>query len=249
MTSAPASVIKLTWEPEVESQIRQQIQEKMDTPMTPDEERRRMEQPYMVAVVGIPGSGKSTSCSILTGLLRDVGCLLMPFDGYHYHRDTLKTFEDADDRLYRRGAPDTFDADALADDLRRIRYGSHHEQPTVTVPGFDHATADPEPDAHTFERAAHRVVVCEGLYLLHDDDGWEGMSDLFDLTIVVQADVDVCIDRLKKRNTCIPGYTAEEIAIRCDAVDRVNANTVMDSRWRADIVVESAAAAFVPVTN
>lgn len=266
----PASVIRLTWETDVEQHIRQAVQERVDRPHvaepgTIDEAK----QPFMVGIVGIPGSGKSTSCSILTGLLRDVGCLLMPFDGYHYPVNTLKSKSNADDLLYRRGAPDTFDVDGLRRDLHTMRYGHLLDQndvdgydkastltgkgkyDIVMVPGFDHAAGDPEPDAHEFDRSQHRVVVCEGLYLLHDDENdpdpdragsWASLKSLFDLTIFVNANVDTCIDRLKSRNKCIPGYTPEEIDIRCDAVDRVNAMTVMGSRNRADLVVESAAA-------
>lgn len=57
----------------------------------------------------------------------------------------------------------------------------------------------------------------------------------------MNADVDVCIERVKIRNQCIPGYTPEEIAERCEKVDRVNAMTVMRSKARADVIVDSLA--------
>ena len=232
---APVSEIKLTWEPAVAEQIRKIILEKHARP-EPADEFTASNEPYMVAVIGIPGSGKSTSSSILTGQLADVGCLIMPFDGYHYPIETLKTFEDPDDAIYRRGAPDTFDVKALKNDLKSMRFG---DRKVVKVPGFDHAAGDPEPDAHTFDRDEHHVIITEGLYLLHDEDGWEEVKDYFDMTIFVNADVDVCVDRLKERNRCIPGYTPEEIDLRCDVVDRVNAETVNKSRARASLVVES----------
>ena len=78
-----------------------------------------------------------------------------------------------------------------------------------------------------------------GLYLLHDEDGWETTKDLFDYSIFVDADVDMCIERVKIRNKCIPGYTEEEIEERCEIVDRVNAMTVDRSKKRADFVVQS----------
>ena len=40
---------------------------------------------------------------------------------------------------------------------------------------------------------------------------------LFDLRIFLSADLDVCMAALKERNKCIPGYTEEEIEVRCDA--------------------------------
>jgi pantothenate kinase len=234
---APVSVIKLTWEAAVAEQIRQAVLEKYARP-EPTDECTASNEPYMVAVVGIPGSGKSTSSSILTNQLADVGCFLMPFDGYHYTVETLKTFEDPEDAIYRRGAPDTFDVKKLTNDLETIRFSDRN---VVKVPGFDHAAGDPEPDAHTFDRGEHRVIITEGLYLLHDEDGWEEVKDYFDMTIFVNADVDVCVDRLKERNLCIPDYTPEEIDVRCDVVDRVNAEIVNKSQARASLVVESAA--------
>ena len=161
-------------------------------------------------------------------------------DGYHYSIAYLQTMDNPDDKIYRRGAPDTFDAAGLKRDLGRIKNG---DEEIVSIPGFDHAKGDPEPDAfHVFRRSEHKIVICEGLYLVHDADGWEGIASLFDMTIFISSDVDMCIDRLKIRNKCIPGYTPEEIEFRCDAVDRVNANTVMRSINHADVVVESAAA-------
>jgi len=164
--------------------------------------------------------------------------MIMPHDGYHYALDRLRLFANAEDAIYRRGAPDTFDPVALHRDLTRIRDGP---EDFITVPAFDHAKGDPEPDRHAFDRHQHSVVVCEGLYLLHNADGWEDIADLFDFKIFVNSDVDVCVERLKVRNQCIPGYTPEEIDIRCERVDRVNANTVMRSKERADLVVQSLA--------
>ena len=136
-------------------------------------------------------------------------------------------------------APDTFNPVALSRDLERIAYGS---QPEVTIPGFDHAKGDPEEDKHTFIRNKHKVVICEGLYLLHDDAGWENIANFFDWTIFIDADVDKCIARLKERNKSIPGYTPEEIEIRCDEVDRVNCETASRAaiKYASQIVTSGA---------
>jgi hypothetical protein len=47
------------------------------------------------------------------------------------------------------------------------------------------------------------------------------------------------MNRLKVRNIGIQGYTKDEILIQVDNVDRVNAQTVLKSKGRADIVVDS----------
>lgn len=197
-------------------------------------------EPFMVALAAGPGTGKSLSAMLIANALEERGfsCMVMPHDGYHYSLEYLRTFPDPQDAIYRRGAPDTFDPQALIRDLRRIRSS---EEDIIKLPAFDHARADPEPDTHIFDRHRHRVVLCEGLYLLHDQDGWEDVADEFDLKIFMNANIDTCMERVKIRNTCIPGYTPEEIAVRVEKVDRVNALTVIRSKIRADVIVETMA--------
>jgi len=122
-------------------------------------------------------------------------------DGFHLPLQALAERPNAADMIYRRGAPDTFDPAGLARELSRIAYG---DEPTVSIPGFDHAQGDPVPEQHTFEREQHQIVICEGIYLLHDDHGWESIKSFFDWTLYIDADVDACIERLKERNKVIP---------------------------------------------
>lgn len=232
----PGSIV-LSWEPDVEVKIRNELLRRAEwnvgtsTPGTNN-------QPLIVGLVGIPGSGKSTSGTILSQNLADQGCLLMPMDGYHYSMDQLRQFPNPKDAIYRRGAPDTFDVASLRQALEHIKCG---HQSIVKLPGFDHARGDPEPDAYTFDRTQHRLVILEGLYLLHDQGGWETIAPYLDLTVFIDADIDLCMDRLKIRNQCIPGYTKAEIELRCDVVDRANAILVDQTRQRAHLLVQGIA--------
>ena len=173
---------------------------------------------------------------MLKDLLSDVGCMVLPFDGYHWPLEYLKSLPDANDIIYRRGAPDTFDAISLKTDLERIK---DSDETVISLPDFDHATADPQHNVHTFCRESTNILLCEGLYLLAEHDGFAPVKDLFDVSIFVDADVDVCVDRLKRRNTCIPGYTPEEIQLRVEQVDRENANIVARTKKNANIVVNA----------
>lgn len=224
--------IKLTWEQQVARHIYDKHLRHSST----------SEEPLMVGIVGIPGSGKSTSVEILADLLNqyigDESCLCMPFDGYHIPRAELLALPNAEDALWRRGAPDTFDAQSLCRDLDRIRNGSEEQ---IFIPGFCHSDGDPICDMHVFDRAQHKVVLCEGLYLLHDQHGFENVRDYFHTSLYLDANVDACMSRLKVRNKVIPGYKPEEIEFRVDAVDRMNAMIVQQSKPRAELVVPMAA--------
>ena len=143
-----------SWEPDIAKRI-------LSEAAAADQDSGR---PYMVALVGIPGSGKSISTFLLANTLEEAGISVMicPHDGYHYPLEQLKQFPNPDDMIYRRGAPDTFDPQALHRDLERIRHGNDDSM-IIMVPGFDHAKGDPEPDSHVFDRSKHNVVICEGL--------------------------------------------------------------------------------------
>eukprot|EP00977_Amphora_coffeiformis_P001603 scaffold307_cov162-Amphora_coffeaeformis.AAC.19 len=222
-TQRLATNLTVSWEPDVADMLKALA--------------RLKGKPLLVGVVGIPGSGKSTSCEILASYLGDRS-IVMPMDGYHLSLDQLAQLPDPADVIYRRGAPDTFDPASLIRDLERIKKS---KEPVVKMPGFCHAVGDPQPDQHSFVRDDYDIVIVEGIYLMHGADGWERVHDLLDFCIYIEADVDICIDRLKIRNQCIPGYTAEEIEVRCEAVDRVNAETVLKSSRLASLTVPSSA--------
>ena len=127
------------------------------------------DRPFMVALCGIPGSGKAISALVLANLLegQGIGTMVMPHLGYHFPLEYLKSHfgqEVGDDLIYRRGAPDTFDTAALLRDIQRVRGEyippdqSHHSggrghnrypstinlapgesETIISIPGFDHA--------------------------------------------------------------------------------------------------------------
>lgn len=242
-TDAPK--FQVTWELAVEQRIRENVSAKrqhertcMDSTNDLLNKGSSNSSPYMVAIVGIPGSGKTTGSKILAKLLQDMGTLHMPFDGYHIPLATLAKHENSKDLIYRRGALETFDHESLFNALQQIRYNI--DMTTIALPGFCHSKGDPDEGSILFHRNEHNIVICEGLYLLHDGNGWERMKDCFDLSIYIDADLDECMKRLKLRNKMIPGYTPEEIDVRVDAVDRVNAMCVERSRNRSDLIVNSA---------
>ena len=110
---------------------------------------------------GNPGSGKTTSCHSLKDILSDIGCFVLPFDGYHIPMADLEASPNAEDLIYRRGAPDTFYPGKLLDDIKRIK--NSRSESIIRIPGFDHEKGDPEPDQHedddAFEEGRGTVAV------------------------------------------------------------------------------------------
>lgn len=234
---------KLTWEPAFAKHMREMAAFKAEA---------GMEGPLLVALAGMPGSGKSTSSKALHCLLGPE-CLVAPMDGFHLPLASLRKRKDADEAIYRRGAPDTFEPGALKARLDEIRedtgpstvrrLAQNGPASTVDWPSFDHSVGDPVPGNLRFHRNQHRMVLIEGLYLLHNGDGWHGVAERFDHRVYLEADLEECLARVKVRNRAIPGYTPEEIDERTDKVDRANALIVQASAGRADAVVQSAAGA------
>lgn len=93
MSSAEeAGAPRVTWEPEVAKIIAGQLA---------TDPGKYATRPLMVAVVGIPGAGKTTGTGILHSLVpRSV---VIPVDGFHHYRAQLKARPDADAAVYRRG--------------------------------------------------------------------------------------------------------------------------------------------------
>jgi pantothenate kinase len=188
--------------------------------------RERRPGARLVAVVGVPGAGKSTVAAALAD--RVPGAVVVPMDGYHIPRSSLTA-----DGLARRGAPDTFDPDALRSDLTRLRLLGGGE-----FPAFDHAAKDPAPGAVVVPSGTPLVVV-EGLYLLLR--AWR-MADLFDFTVFLDCDLDTALGRVAARHmACGLVASPDEAWHRADTNDRRNALTVLDDGCsdRADLVIPS----------
>lgn len=84
-------------------------------------------------------------------------------DGFHYTRAQLDAFSDPADAHYRRGAVDTFDANAWCALVKRLRRMDKGE--VVSVPGFDHAVKDPE-EGKLKVRGDCKIILLEGNYIL-----------------------------------------------------------------------------------
>ncbi|MFT6676172.1 MAG: fructokinase [Sulfitobacter sp.] len=180
----------------------------------------------LVALVGAPASGKSTTAELLADQLNRQGCVaqVVPMDGFHLHnqflieRGLLKT----------KGAPDTFDVAGFCHLVARLK-----QEPEVYYPTFDR-TRDialagggrVSPDCDT--------LIIEGNYLLFDAPVWRDLSACWDLSIRLDVPIEVLKTRLVAR-WLAHGLSRDDAVQRAEENDLANARTIAAARLPADI--------------
>ena len=185
----------------------------------------------VVALAGPPGSGKSTAtehlCAALNARHANLAAIL-PMDGYHYD-DGLLT---AMGRLAFKGAPDTFDVGGFAHTLRRLK---HADEDVVAVPVFDRSLEISRGSARLIARDVP-VILAEGNYLLLEQKPWQGLRDLFNITVKIVTLLDVIEQRLLARWRGF-GLPESEVMRKVSENDLPNARFVIDNSGFADFAL------------
>lgn len=204
--------------------------------------RGRHGRRYLIALAGVPGSGKTTLAASLCaevnaqlGPKSAHGMVSLGMDGFHLTRAELKQRPDAAEALARRGAPWTFAPDALAERLHTLRTAAGHH--AVGWPDFQHELGDPI-ENRQWVPAATRLVLVEGLYLLHTGDGWEAVANLFDERWYLDTPLPLALQRLASRHQRVWGISQAEAEARIATNDRLNAEIVQRSRGNADRIIK-----------
>ncbi|KAK1524112.1 short chain dehydrogenase [Colletotrichum costaricense] len=136
----------------------------------------------IIALAGPPGSGKTTIAQKVVSAINasqepHPKCIVLSADGFHLPLAALRALPNAAEAIARRGAPWTFDGQAVIDLVRQLR-ASAGLRP-VLAPTFDHKVKDPVSDGFTVD-ADVQVCIVEGNYLLVDDEPWNQIADLVD---------------------------------------------------------------------
>jgi len=190
---------------------------------------------WIVGLAGVPGSGKTTLAARLAEAVNARTApdtlVALGMDGFHLTKAALQRFPNPAEAFARRGAPWTFDTAALQQRLLLLRASAGRE--AVPWPGFEHAVGDPVESASTVP-ASTRLVIVEGLYLLHRADGWDAISQLFDERWYVDTRLEIALARLALRHMQAWGVTRDAAEQRIATNDRLNAELVRDSARFAD---------------
>ena len=182
----------------------------------------------LLALAGAPGSGKSTLAAALLRRFRDqkVPAEIVPMDGFHLDNVVL----DARGQRQRKGAPETFDARGFIHLIRRLREGGE-----VVAPIFDRSRDIAIAGAQVVPDAC-RVVICEGNYLLFDEDPWRELAPLWDLT----ARLDVPLPELRARliqRWLDQGLSRAAATRRAEGNDVPNARRVVERELPAQLLL------------
>ncbi|MDB5848296.1 MAG: hypothetical protein JWP29_2048 [Rhodoferax sp.] len=196
----------------------------------------------LVALAGLPGAGKTTvaagwACAV--NRLAGAGSMqVLGMDGFHLPRAALAQMPDPAAALARRGAPWTFGPAALRARLLALRGGpcsaNNADGPPQSVPwpDFQHDIGDPVDGVFTVPPTT-RLVLVEGLYLLHRGEEW-GLHELFDTCWFLDVPPAQSLRQLAARHRHVWGLTADEAQARIDANDGLNAQLVWAERAQAD---------------
>ena len=137
----------------------------------------------LVALAGAPGSGKSTVAEAIAAQVPD--CVVMPMDGFHLDDRLLEPAG----LLPRKGAPETYDFGGFAACLRRVA-----TEETVYLPVFDRTREIAIAGAARIGPETKTVIV-EGNYLCLNEDPWEQLASIWDLSVFL----DVPLPELERR--------------------------------------------------
>ncbi|KAI5302964.1 hypothetical protein KEM56_000175 [Ascosphaera pollenicola] len=208
----------------------------------------------MIAVAGIPGSGKTSLARILAERINAIYKETNPdptlptlspiaesvsMDGYHLYRHELAAMPDPVYAADRRGAAFTFNAGRFLALVKELRQPLTGESKTIYAPSFDHAKKDPVEDDVPIPPTA-RVLFFEGNYLALNKHPWTECAKLMDELWFVEVDFEVARHRLIRRHLDAGLAPTWELADqRARENDLVNGQEIVDNMLHVDEVIKS----------
>nr|WP_272501581.1 nucleoside/nucleotide kinase family protein [Silvania confinis] len=186
------------------------------------------ERRTIVFLSAAPGTGKSTLTTFWEYLSRQEPhqpqIQTLPMDGFHHYNAWL----DAHNLRAYKGAPETFDVEKLAQNLRLLKEGD------CTWPQYDRQKHDPVEEAVVVTAP---VVIVEGNWLLRDDERWKVLAEFCDFSLFIRAPAHTLRTRLIERKMA-GGLSQAEAEAFYERTDGPNVYRVLENSLPADLMLE-----------
>jgi len=184
----------------------------------------------IIGIVGKPGGGKSTLSKFLLKGMDSTLVSVVPMDGFHLSNKVLKELGRSD----RKGAQDTFDVNGFKTLIERIKLDNVDP---IYYPIFDRSIEE-SIAAQGVVYPSTRVIIVEGNYLMHDNDGWQEISPLLDQSWYAFLEEDIRISRLISRHIAF-GKDPESAKAWAKGSDQVNAELIELGVARCDFLIRT----------
>jgi pantothenate kinase len=189
----------------------------------------------VIGITGPTGAGKSVVAVLFKELARQANIAFaleaVTIDAYHFsNRFLLSHFSNGVPLKEVKGRFDTYDADALARDIRAFSSGK-----SVSFPTYSRKLHEPIKDSIVVE-AENALLIVEGLWLLYDKAGWEAIGPLLNYSIFIEADPAKAKEPVLKRHM-VGGRTFQEAARHYELVDTRNSDLVLATKHKANKVI------------
>ncbi|MBB5394130.1 uridine kinase [Mucilaginibacter sp. AK015] len=156
-----------------------------------------MNKPYVIGVAGGSGSGKTFFLKCFLEHFRDDEVCLVSQDDYYFPVGHTMTKEE--NKEYNFDLPSTIDYDHFESDIFKLLNNESFIKQEYT---FNNPDVIPK----MLEIKPAPIIIVEGLFIMH----FGRIKDILDMTIFIEADEEVALQRRLKRDLHERGYSNED---------------------------------------
>lgn len=156
-----------------------------------------MNKPYVIGVAGGSGSGKTFFLKSFLEHFSDNEVCLVSQDDYYFPVGHTMTKEE--NKLYNFDLPSTIDHEHFENDIFKLLNNESFMKQEYT---FNNQNAIPK----MLEIKPAPIIIVEGLFIMH----FGKIKDVLDMTIFIEADEHIALQRRLKRDLEERGYSNED---------------------------------------